>query len=54
MTEVSLLIIRVFPDSVIGAILHTYSLILILTLLEKQVFVAWLRAIKTVVSPILG
>jgi hypothetical protein len=48
MAEVSLRVIRVFPDGVIAAMLHTYmySLILTLLLLEKQVFVAWLRGSK--------
>ena len=52
LAKVSLRGIRVFPESVIGAMLHTYSLILILLLLEEQVFVAWSHAIKVVLSPI--
>jgi hypothetical protein len=51
MREFSLRVIRVFPDSVIGAMLHNYPLIFILLLLEEQVFVAWTLAIKAVLSP---
>jgi hypothetical protein len=50
---VSLRVIRVFPDSVIGAMRQTYSLILIL-LLSEEVLVAWSRAITAVLSSISG
>ena len=52
--EVSLRVIRVFPDSVIGAMLHTYSPILILLWLEEKVFEAWSPATKAVLFPISG
>jgi len=54
MAEVSLRIIRVFPDSVIAAMFRIYSLILILLLSEEQVYMAWSPAIKAVLFPISG
>jgi len=54
MAEVSLRIIRVFPDSVIAAMFRIYSLILILLLSEEQVYMAWSGAIKAVLFPISG
>jgi len=54
MAEFSFRVIRGFSHSVIGAMLLTYSLTLILLLLEEQVFVALSRAIKAVLFSISG